>query len=215
MEPPPPGGPGAWSSQPSPSPGDPSVWTAGREARECGPMGQKQGAPSFTSVASRQSSIVGPEYGLQSPPTPNALWPFAEGSQGRTGAEEARTPSQLPAPRPQPWDRTPAATHCPRSHKAALVPRPRGRRAAPPRGLCPPPQSTPTREGLRRKPLPPPTPQSPTRGGEGGSLQGGRTIFLAVALPARPQSPLQGQILSALVCPGWWGCPAGRGRPQR
>lgn len=28
-----------------PSPGDPSVWTAGREARECGPMGQKLGAP--------------------------------------------------------------------------------------------------------------------------------------------------------------------------
>ena len=38
---------------------------------------------------------------------------FAEGSQGRTGAEEARTPSRLPAPRPQPWDRhsRPLRTH--------------------------------------------------------------------------------------------------------
>lgn len=106
--------------------GSKGMWAYGPEA----------GRPPFTSVASRQSSIVGPEYGLQSPPTPNALWPFAEGSQGRTGAEEARTPrrphgSQRPAPSPGIGHRPLPIVHGPTKlllfpGRRATVPLPRG-----------------------------------------------------------------------------------------
>lgn len=105
------------------------MWADGPEAGRSPP----------TSVASRQSSIVGPEYGLQSPLTPNALCPSAEGSQGRAGVEEARThtltaPSEGPAAPPPalgsdtgryPLSTVPQSCSC--SQAAGLaVPLPRG-----------------------------------------------------------------------------------------
>lgn len=144
------------------------------------------------SVASRQSSIVGPEYGPypRRPPPPQHTVSLRGGGQAWTGVEDAPDALAVPslgyggphgAPTPSPGidAGSSAPTHCSQSHKAALVPRLRGPAVS--LRLCPPPPSTPTQEspererlGCRTPSLPPPQICAPThtlvgaRGGKGG-----------------------------------------------
>ena len=187
-EPPPPGGPGAWSSQPSPSPGDPSVWTAGREARECGPMGQKQGAPPSPQLPADRAPLWGLNTVSNLPPPPTHCGPLRRGARAALGRRRPGRPDALTAPSAPPpalgsdTGHYPLST-VPQSCSCSQAAGPPCRSPAGPLSTSPvyPDSAGPEEEAL----APAHTPKPCTGRGVGGSLQGGRTIFLAeAALPA-------------------------------
>ena len=126
---------GATTSWGVPEPGPPSL-PPPLGTQVSGQLGGKQGnvgrwARSRAPPPSPQlPADRAPLWGLNTvsnlPPPPTHCGPLRRGARAALGRRRPGRPhgSQRPAPSPGIGLRTPAATHCPRSHKAALVPRP-------------------------------------------------------------------------------------------
>lgn len=175
-------------------------------------MGQKQGAPPSPQLPADRAPLWGLNTVSNLPPPPTHCGPLRRGARAALGRRRPGRPDALTAPSAPPpaLGSDTGATHCPRFHKAALVPRPQGHRAAPPRGLCPPPQSTLTLEGPRRKPSPLPTPQSPARG---APCRVAEPSFWPQP-PCPPLAPTPGADLERPGLSWVEGVPCGRGRAQ-
>ena len=163
MEPPPPGGPGAWSSQPSPFPWGPKCLDSWEGSKGMWADGPEAAPPPPPQLPADRAPLWGLNTVSNLPRPPTRCVPLRRGARAALGWRRPGRPhgSQLgpchPTPSPGIGHRQLPIVHGPT--KLLLFPGRGAGCAAPPRGLCPPPQSSP-----RRKPLPLPAPPRPHTG---------------------------------------------------
>ena len=203
MEPPPPGGPGAWSSQPSPFPWGPKCLDSWEGSKGMWADGPEAGRSPQPQLPADRAPLWGLNTVSNLPRPPTHCVPLRRGARAALGWRRPGRPhgSQLgpchPAPSPgidtgsYPLSTVPQSCSC--SQAAGLaVPLPRGAFVRLP---------SPARGG---SPCPRPHPQGPTRGLPAGWQNPAccgekRVPALCHCPPCRPPVPTRG---SGLECPG-------------